>query len=80
VPLLVVSPFTKRNYVSHTTPDTTAILKPIETRFNLTALTKRDAAQMDMPEFFNFNARPWVTQPTPQAQVTKGACYADHLP
>ena len=51
----------------------------------------RDAVQPDCSDeagrgadgyagFFNFNARPWVTQPTPQAQVTKWACYADHLP
>jgi phospholipase C len=41
VPLLVISPFTKKNYVSHTIADTTAILRLIETRFNLPALTRR---------------------------------------
>ncbi len=46
VPLIVVSPFTKKNYVSHTIADSTAILKLIETRFNVPALTKRDAAQI----------------------------------
>ncbi len=52
VPLIVISPFTKKNYVSHTVADMTAILKFIETRFNLPALTKRDAAQPDMTEYF----------------------------
>ena len=80
VPLLVVSPFTKKNYVSHTVTDYTAILKLIETRFNVPSLTKRDAAQMDMTEFFNFSAPPWMTPPKPPAQNTSGACYADHLP
>ena len=80
LPLIVVSPFTKKHYVSHTVADTTAILKLIETRFNLPALTKRDAAQPDMTEFFNFSAPPWMTPPTPPAQATNGACYADHLP
>jgi phospholipase C len=39
VPLIVISPFTKKNYVSHTTADYTAILRFIETRFGLAALT-----------------------------------------
>jgi phospholipase C len=60
--------------------DLTAILKLIETRFNLTALTKRDAAQKNMTEFFNFNLPPWMTPPTPPAQNTSGACYINKLP
>ncbi len=74
VPLIVVSPYTKKNYVSHTVADYTAILKLIETRFNVPALTKRDAAQMDMTEFFDFSSPPWMTPPSPPAQVTNGAC------
>ncbi|HVT99109.1 MAG TPA: alkaline phosphatase family protein, partial [Acidobacteriaceae bacterium] len=58
VPMIVVSPYAKKNYVSHTVTDYTAILKLIETRFNVPSLTKRDAAQMDMTEFFDFNAPP----------------------
>ncbi len=80
VPLIVVSPFTKKHYVSHTTADETAILKLIETRFNLPALTKRDAAQMDMTEFFDFTNPPWVTPPSPPSQNVGGPCYLDHLP
>lgn len=74
VPLLVISPFTKKNYVSHTVADYTAILKLIETRFSLPPLTKRDAAQMDMTEFFDFKNVPWATPPTPPPQNTNGAC------
>jgi phospholipase C len=80
VPLLVVSPFTKKHYVSHTVTDFTAILKLIETRFQLPALTKRDAAQMDMTEFFDFSNPPWVTPPTPPVQHTNGPCYMTQLP
>jgi len=80
VPLIVVSPFTKKHYVSHTAADYTAILKLIETRFNLPALTRRDAAQMDMTEFFDFTNPPWATPPSPPAQNTGGACYLDRLP
>ncbi|MFZ0270208.1 MAG: alkaline phosphatase family protein [Acidobacteriaceae bacterium] len=80
VPLIVVSPYSNKNYVSHTVMDATAILKLIETRFNVAALTKRDAAQPDMTEFFNFTSPPWMTPPTPPAQNTSGACYVNSLP
>jgi phospholipase C len=80
VPLIVVSPFTKKNFVSHTVADYTAILKMIESRFGLPSLTARDAAQMDMSEFFDTQTAPWATPPTPPAQPTGGPCYLDHLP
>ena len=80
LPLLVISPFSKKNYVSHTVADYTAWLKLVETRFNLPSLTKRDAAQMDMTEFFDFTNVPWRTPPTAPAQPTGGLCYLDHRP
>ena len=79
LPLIVVSPFAKKNYVSHTVADYTAILKFIETRFNVPSLTQRDAAQMDMTEFFDFQNAPWATPPSPPAQVANGACDAQKL-
>jgi phospholipase C len=80
VPLLLVSPYAKKNYVSHSVADSTAILKLIETRFGVPSLTKRDAAQIDMTEFFDFQNPPWTTPPKPPAQNTSGACYMDKLP
>jgi phospholipase C len=80
VPLIVISPFSRRNYVSHTPADYTAILKLIETRFGLDPLTRRDAAQMDMTEFFDFVNPPWTVPPSPPAQNQSGPCYLDHLP
>jgi phospholipase C len=80
VPLIVISPFTKKNFVSHTVRDYTAILKLIETRFSLPSLTARDAAQDDMTEFFDFANVPWATPPTPPTQPPANACYTDHLP
>ena len=77
LPLIVISPFTKKNYVSHTATDYTAILKFIETRFNVPSLTQRDAAQMDMTEFFDFTNVPWATPPTNvPTQPTSGVCNA----
>ncbi len=80
IPLVVVSPYAKQNYVDHTVADYTAILKFIETRWNLPALNARDAAQIDMTQFFDFSNPPWMTPPNPPAQNTSGACYLDHLP
>ena len=80
VPLIVLSPFTKKNYVSHTTADYTAILKFIEKRFKLPSLTARDAAQMDMTEFFDFAKEGWVNPPKPPQQPTNSPCYLNHLP
>ncbi len=80
IPLIVVSPYTKKNYVDHTVSDSTAWLKLVETRFNLAPLTNRDAAQPDMTQFFDFNNPPWMTPPTPPVQYTNGQCYLDHLP
>ena len=79
VPLVVISPFTKKHYVSNTSTDFTAMLKFIETRFGLPALTKRDAAQMDMTEFFDWTS-PNLTPGTPPVQPTNGACYYNAVP
>ena len=80
LPRIGVAPYTRPHYVSHTVMDTTAILRLIETRFKLTPLTKRDAAQKSMTEFFNFNNAAWLKPPTPPAQTTSGACYLNKLP
>ena len=77
IPLIVISPFTKKNFVSHTVADYTAILKLIETRFAVDNLTKRDAAQMDMTEFFDFANPPWTTSPPPPDQNLSGVCDYD---
>ena len=80
VPMILVSPYSNKNSVSHVARDHTSILKLIEQRFNLPSLTARDAAQPDMDEFFDFVNPPWRTPPTPPTQPTNGACYIDHLP
>ncbi len=80
VPMIVISPYSVKNFVSHTVRDTTAVLKMVETRFladvngNVPSLTARDASQPDMNEFFDFVNKPWATPPTPPAQSTSGTC------
>lgn len=73
LPNMIISPFTKPGYVSHTPMDHTAVLRFVEKRFGLTALTNRDVAQPDLTEFFDFVNAPWLTPPTPPAPVDHGA-------
>jgi phospholipase C len=77
VPLIIVSPFAKPHFVSHTPMDFTAVLKFVEKRFNLPSLTKRDAAQPDMSEFFDFVNAPNLNPPAPANQPTGQVCNPD---
>ncbi|HEY3928774.1 MAG TPA: alkaline phosphatase family protein [Candidatus Koribacter sp.] len=74
VPLVVISPWTKPHFISHVNRDSTAILKFIETRFSLPAMTKRDAAQDNMEEFFDFSSVQIPTPPTLPVQPTSVTC------
>src|SRR6185312_7657734 len=72
VPNFVVSPFTRKHFVSHIPMDHTAIIKFVENRFigGSAHLTARDAAQPSLLNFFDFTNPPWATPPTPPAPVT----------
>ncbi len=72
IPNIVISPFTRKHYVSHTPMDHTAIIKFVENRFinSTTNLTNRDAAQPNLLDFFDFSNIPWSTPPTPPSPVT----------
>jgi len=73
LPNIIISPFTRKHYVSHIPMDHTAVIKFVESRFinGTTNLTARDAAQPSLLDFFDFNGIPWATPPTPPAPVTK---------
>ncbi len=77
VPLMVVSPFSIPHYVSHTATDFTAWMKLVEKRFELPSLNARDAAAIDMTEFFDFKNVPWATPPADPPSVNYGQCYDD---
>jgi phospholipase C len=62
VPVVVVSPFARPHYVSHRVYDHTSILRFIETRFDLPALTRRDANADPMLRLFKFR-RPRLLNP-----------------
>src|SRR5262245_44110034 len=74
VPLIIVSPFAKPHYVSHTPMDYTAVLKLVEKRFGLPNLNQRDAAQPDMSEFFDFANAPNLNPPAPPKLPTHLPC------
>ena len=87
VPLIVISPYAKPSFVSHTPRDYTAILAFIEKQFAIPALTARDAywqdPSRDMSEFFNFSTPATLNAPNGQpwtqvlaAQPTSGVCDA----
>ncbi|MDQ1519507.1 MAG: phospholipase [Actinomycetota bacterium] len=62
VPTIVVSPYARNHFVSHRVYDHTSILRFIETRFRLHALTQRDHAADPMLSLFDFTH---VTHPAP---------------
>jgi phospholipase C len=72
LPNIIISPFTRKHYVSHTPMDHTAVIQFVESRFinSSTHLTARDAVQPNLLEFFDFTNVPWATPPTPPAPVT----------
>ncbi len=54
VPAMIISPYAKPNYVSHVVHDHTSILKFLETKWNLPAMTYRDANADDLLDSFDF--------------------------
>ena len=77
VPNLVISPFTRKHYVSHVPMDHTAVIKFVESRFIGAGahLTNRDAAQPGLVNFFDFVNVPWAKPPVPPApNLAVGQC------
>jgi phospholipase C len=72
VPNIIISPFTRKHYVSHTPMDHTAVIRFVESRFigSSAHLTAHDAAQPNLLEFFDFNNVPWATPPNPPSPAT----------
>jgi len=65
VPLIVVSPYAKKGYVSHVTHDFGSILKFIEGVFTLPSLGYADAYADDLSDCFQFDAAPRAFHPIP---------------
>jgi phospholipase C len=63
VPCAVVSPYARENYVSHTVYDHTSILKTVEEKWNLPALTRRDANANSLFDMLDFDSKPAFLKP-----------------
>jgi phospholipase C len=55
VPLIVVSPWARKKYISRVVQDHTSITRFVETKWNLGAMTFRDANAHDMTDYFDFH-------------------------
>jgi len=58
VPLLIISPYARQGFISHTFYEFSSVLKFIEERFGLKPLTERDSEANDMLDSFDFDQRP----------------------
>ncbi|MDQ4503158.1 alkaline phosphatase family protein [Sinomonas sp. ASV322] len=64
VPAMLVSPYARRGAVASGLYDHTSILKAIEWRWNLPALTPRDANATNIAEVLDFSSAPNLSAPT----------------
>jgi len=63
VPSGVVSPYSRPDFVSHTLYDHTSILKTAEEKWNLPALTRRDANANSLFDMLDLQAKPAFLRP-----------------
>jgi phospholipase C len=63
VPLMVISPYAKRGYVSHTMHDFGSLLRFTEETFHLPSLGYADSRADDLSDCFDFNQTPTTFQP-----------------
>jgi len=64
VPLFVISPYAKPHYVSHVVGDHTSILRFIESRWKLPAMTARDANADPLFDMFDFSSAKLKSPPS----------------
>ncbi|MFZ1995572.1 MAG: alkaline phosphatase family protein, partial [Solirubrobacteraceae bacterium] len=83
VPTVVVSPWARANYVSNVVQDHTSITAFIEHKWNLPAMTFRDANAHPMTDYFDFSvpafARPPRLAAAPGLAHGLGQCHAAGL-
>ena len=63
MPLLVISPYAKTGYVSHTQYEFGSILKFVEQTFNLGSLERADVGATSIGDVFDFGKGPRVFKP-----------------
>ena len=58
LPLVIISPYARKGYISHTTYEFSSFLSFVEKRYHLPPLTARDRQANDMLDAFNFDQAP----------------------
>jgi phospholipase C len=58
VPLIIISPYARKGYISHTVYEFSSFLTFVQHDFGLAPLTARDAKANDMTDSFDFNQTP----------------------
>ncbi len=80
VPMMLISPYAKKHFVSHHVYDHTSIVRFVEAKFVMPALSNRDANAEAPWEMFDFDAAPHKSPPTvtiPEVDQAKvSACKA----
>ena len=74
VPLILVSPWVKRGYVSHIVTSHASLLRLVQARFELPALTRRDANTTPPFDMLDFNSSPRLDVPdlpTPRIEPSR---------
>lgn len=77
VPAVVVSPWSRANHVTSVVHDHTSILAMAERKWNLPAMTHRDAAAADLSDFLDLDQPPFAEPPQlapPLAGPAQTAC------
>ena len=78
VPAVVVSPRARRDHVSHVVYDHTSILRLVETKWNLPALTNRDGHAANLLDCVDLRGRPAFLNPprlpAPSLATNSAAC------
>jgi phospholipase C len=70
VPLIIISPYAKKGYISHTVYEFSSFLTFVEKRFNLKPIGERDAKANPMLDSFDFDQ-----QPMPPLILSTRSCY-----
>jgi phospholipase C len=80
VPLIIVSPYAKKGYVSHTQYEFGSILKFAETTFGLASLDTTDVRANNLTDAFDFSQKPRAFVEIPPQTKGQDKAYFMSLP
>jgi len=77
VPLLIISPYAKRGFVTHELGEFSSVLRFIEDNWGLTQLTDRDGQATPLLSAFDFSQEPRPPEPLPLRTGCVGPAFPD---